>query len=62
MNGPIAQQHVARERESGLELARIRAEQIMVLVKERVQRPKVAVSLNVEVYSVIGKNGVNGLG
>ena len=30
--------------------------------KERVQRPKVAVSLNVEVYSVIGKNGVTGLG
>ena len=58
MNGPCAQQHVARERESGVELAR----DILAHAKERVQRPKVAVSLNVEVYSVIGKNGVNGLG
>ena len=62
VNGPIAQQHAAKGLISGVELALIRAEQIMVLVKERVQRPKVAVSLNVEVYSVIGKNGVNGLG
>ena len=46
MNGPCAQQHVARERESGLELAR----DIFAHAKERVQRPKVAVSLNVEVY------------
>ena len=62
VNGPIAQQHAAKGLISGVELALIRAEQIMVLVKERVQRPKAAASLNVEVYSVIGKNGVTGLG
>ena len=49
MNGPIAQQHAAKGLISGVELALIRAEQIMVLVKEKGQRPKFAISLSVEV-------------
>ena len=57
-HGPSAQQHVAKGVKSGQELAL----DLIGHAKERLQRPKVAVSLNVEVYSVIGKNGVNGHG
>ena len=44
VNGPIAQQHAAKGLISGVELALI-----MVLVKEKGQRPKFAISLSVEV-------------
>ena len=44
VNGPIAQPHVAKGLISGVELALI-----MVLVKEKGQRPKFAISLSVEV-------------
>ena len=57
-HGPSAQQHVAKGVKSGQELAL----DLIGHAKERLQRPKVAVSLNMEVYSVIGKNGVNGHG
>ena len=43
-HGPCAQQHVAKELKSGLELA----VEDLSLVQERLQRPKAAFSLNVE--------------
>ena len=60
MNGPIAQQHAAKGLISGVELALIRAEQIMV-VKEKGQRPKFAISPSVEVLQFNGKIWVNSL-
>ena len=61
VNGPIAQQHAAKGLISGVELALIRAEQIMVLVKEKGQRPKFAISPSVEVLQFNGKIWVNSL-
>ena len=49
VNGPIAQQHAAKGLISGVELAPIRANHIVVLVKENGQRPKFAMSLSVQV-------------
>ena len=49
VNGPIAHTHVAKGSKSGVELALIRPEQIMGLVKEKGQNGKFAISLSVQV-------------
>ena len=55
MNGHSAQLHVERGLKSGLELA----PEVMGHVKERLQRPKIAVWLGVKELAN-GKNGVHG--
>ena len=55
MNGHSAQLHVERGLKSGLELA----PDVMGHVKERLQRPKIAVWLGVKELAN-GKNGVHG--
>ena len=56
VNGPIAQQHVAKDLKSGLELAL----EIRVLVQGSSKRPKIAGEFWRSVQQVNGKNGAHG--